>query len=639
MISKRSRVALFLATLGAGVGGLSSCLDRPVATGNPQNYNIFVDLTSQRSIDKIDLLFMIDNSKSMADKQEMLKLAVPQLLGRLLNPLCRNSNGDTAAPNGSACPAGFEREYQPVDDIHIGVISSSSGAPGTTACASSGVLHGNDAGHLVGRTRTRADGTPLDTYQGLGFLAWDPKGKKAAAGLPAGESDANRLIADFQELVVATREQGCGYEASLEAWYRFLIDPAPPARWVVENDVARPEGIDEELLEQRRQFLRPDSLVAIVMLSDENDCSLDFAGDGWLFAYNGENQPSGTWTMPRATQVCETDPNSPCCRPCGDEPNGPPKGCQPISGDPVCSVATRHDADSDPRNLRCFDQKRRFGVTRLYPVERYVEALRSPVIKDRNGHDHPNPLFTDLNTGGVASRTPDLVFLAGIVGVPWQDIATPDSMGPGSEQVLRYQDAEALVASAAWSNILGDPSRAVAPADPLMRESVESRQGTTPHSVVLAPPESPPMANPVNGHEYLPRAGDDLQYACIFPLQTPVTCEEPGCDCDSSSETLTPLCQQPSGDYGSTQLYGKAYPGLRHLEVLKGVGPSGIVASICPKLLPEADATSSPDPNVGYNPAVEAILQVIGTKLGGKCVPRALAPDKQTGSVPCAMSR
>ena len=34
------------------------------------------------------------------------------------------------------------------------------------------------------------------------------------------------------------------------------------------------DGIDSEPLEQRREFLRPYSLVAIVMLTDENECSV-----------------------------------------------------------------------------------------------------------------------------------------------------------------------------------------------------------------------------------------------------------------------------------------------------------------------------------------------------------------------------
>ena len=29
--------------------------------------------------------------------------------------------------------------------------------------------------------------------------------------------------------MAAAGENGCGYEASLEAWYRFLVDPEPPS--------------------------------------------------------------------------------------------------------------------------------------------------------------------------------------------------------------------------------------------------------------------------------------------------------------------------------------------------------------------------------------------------------------------------
>ena len=76
---------------------------QPVTTTDPKTSNIFVDMTTQRSIDKIDLLFMVDNSGSMLDKQAMLKLAVPQLLGRLINPMCKNGAGASAASNGGVC--------------------------------------------------------------------------------------------------------------------------------------------------------------------------------------------------------------------------------------------------------------------------------------------------------------------------------------------------------------------------------------------------------------------------------------------------------------------------------------------------------------------------------------------------------
>ena len=171
MFSQRIRATYLCVALSAGVGGVSSCLDRPVVPSDPVTSNQFVDLTTQRNVDKIDLLFMIDNSGSMSDKQEILKLAVPQLLGRLVSPLCHDAQGRSVTSEGGVCPEGFTLEYDPVDDIHIGVISSSLGTPNTTACAPELVEHADDAAHLIGLRRTAADGSPLNTYQGLGFLA------------------------------------------------------------------------------------------------------------------------------------------------------------------------------------------------------------------------------------------------------------------------------------------------------------------------------------------------------------------------------------------------------------------------------------------------------------------------------------
>src|SRR5512144_1995052 len=45
--------------------------------------------------DKIDLLFMIDNSISMSDKQAILRAAVPDLVNRLVNPICVDAQGNT----------------------------------------------------------------------------------------------------------------------------------------------------------------------------------------------------------------------------------------------------------------------------------------------------------------------------------------------------------------------------------------------------------------------------------------------------------------------------------------------------------------------------------------------------------------
>ncbi len=65
----------------------------------------------------------------------------------------------------------------------------------------------------------------IDSWNGSGFLAWDPSGTK---NTPPGEANLDRLTQDFRDQVKKAGEHGCGYEGSLEAWYRFLVDPEPP---------------------------------------------------------------------------------------------------------------------------------------------------------------------------------------------------------------------------------------------------------------------------------------------------------------------------------------------------------------------------------------------------------------------------
>ena len=67
-------------------------------------------------------------------------------------------------------------------------------------------------------------------------------------------------------------EFGCGYEMPLEAMNRFLVDPVPYQSLLQTNDGQMPVGIDQVVLDQRAAFLRPDSIVGVVLLSDENDC-------------------------------------------------------------------------------------------------------------------------------------------------------------------------------------------------------------------------------------------------------------------------------------------------------------------------------------------------------------------------------
>ena len=683
--SKRSAAARLVqagvATLAAAsaVAALATgCLDRNLCTTacEPKTSNVFVDQIVQTAVDKIDLLFMVDNSVSMADKQEILKDAVPVLVSRLVNPICVDGmgapTGETSA-NGT-CTKGAP-EFNPIGDIHIGIVSSSLGAHGGTVCATGAATDTlDDKGELIGARRPAPGGMAnptaalnfdiTRTWNSKGFLAWDPSGTR---NNPAGTKDAMVLQTAFQDMIVATGEHGCGYEASLEAWYRFLIDPEPPLAVTQSNGVTvrgsaltldpktkKPvldamgnptcTGCDTTLLAQRKAFLRPDSLVAVVMMSDENDCSIRDDSVGWFVGASAR--------MPRSTAACDANPNDPCCRSCAQKESAPPANCPALSADAVCKDVpagqqyVTWDALHDNLNLRCYNQHKRFGFDLLYETGRYVNGLKSTTLQLQSNPSVSvtNPLYDTTGTS-KAPRDPSLVFLAGIVGVPWQDIADDASLtGAG----LNYLTAKELVAKDRWGVLLGAPQGAmpgavpVPPSDPFMVESIDPRTGTNPVAMVATAPATStnPQASVINGHEYNLPNQDDLQYACIFKLKTPKTCMagDNACDCapDKMGATTaltaanSPLCQGGSGI--TNQVYAKAYPGARELQVLKDLGDNAIVASICPKVVNSANPGS--DPNYGYNPAVGAIIERLKEALKGKCLPRPIEINAQ-GQVLC----
>jgi hypothetical protein len=281
----------------------------------------------------------------------------------------------------------------------------------------------------------------------------------------------------------------------------------------------------------------------------------------------------------------------------------------------------------DSVNLRCFDQKRRFGIDFLYPIQRYVNALRSPSLcttsddlslsapcaarADGTPGEVKNPLFSDLSGAGGAVRDASMVYLLGIVGVPWQDLAaSKDAQGqPFPATELHYQSPADLASNGAWEKILGNDEPGggappIAPTDPHMRPSRDPRPG-------LPGPSATYMADPINGHEWNIVEGDDLEYACIFALPQTGACSDRNCDCyNLNPADNNPLCQTPGGTYEAVQHFAKAYPGLRELELAKSLGPNGIPASICARNLVTVDAQ-----DYGYGPAMDALGASVGKSI------------------------
>jgi hypothetical protein len=587
-------------------------------------------------IERVDLLVMVDNSASMGDKQEFLALALPDLAGGLL---------DLTTKNG------------PMRDMHIGVVTSSLGGGGAPdVCDPNAKItaseaptltkfsrHNDDKGHLINRTKPDVMNPPATGIEDpvsdalpANFLAWLPGGQPTPP-VPA-LSDRMKLLADFQTLVRGASEFGCGLEAQMESWYRFLAQPDPYDSIVLDTGqspaAAQLVGVDSVILQQRHDFLRPDSLLAIVVLTDEEDSWSDpmwLGGRGWITRAQN-NTYSTTGQLPRGTAACTNpvDPNNPTV-------TGP--------NDPACQWCAYKGTETDPNcatnkgllgpkedglNVRYTnDMKRRYGMDPQFPISRYVNALQSPSIPDRNGEHYTldnkfssiylgrancsNPIFssnlpTDPNgelckLGPRNGRTPDQIIFTIIGGVPWQ-LLTDNAGKPPADPGYASATFKPSLADADWQRILGkDPATYLDEGiDPHMIESIR------PRPALPCQGGAPANCDPFNGKEWdtsTSKVGIDLQYACVFTLPTPRDCSAPpqGATCDCGGSYAGPLCDPNPNDNGNLTLQarGKAYPTIRELRVAKALGDSGVVGSICSRTL------NPNSPDFGYRPVSRAL--------------------------------
>jgi hypothetical protein len=221
--------------------------------------------TPERPIDKIDLLFVVDNSNSMADKQAALKEQFPKLINLLTSG--QRSNGD---PNS----------FPPIRDLHVGVVSTDMGVPGVMGLSGCDP-NGGDDGRLQHTPKPGGDASCLTDYPA--FLSYS----EGVNNRP--DTDRQQFANDVQ-CIATLGSGGCGFEEQLEAPLKALwpsiytdakgnvVTPNPitflsttPAGQLGHGDV--PLALGGNL-----GFLRNDpaqglSLIAIILLTDEEDCS------------------------------------------------------------------------------------------------------------------------------------------------------------------------------------------------------------------------------------------------------------------------------------------------------------------------------------------------------------------------------
>jgi hypothetical protein len=259
--------------------GLGACLDPPVespTTTVQQETNVRVE---QAIKNKVDILFMVDDSPSMSPKQQELIKRFPQLI-KVLEDFGAKGN-----------PAWY----------HIGVVSSDLGS-GPTAPSPN--------------CKPGGKGAKLNTFNRCPMIVTNTDGSQQCSGTPVpcnlGTVDGNpanfinfnqldgsnnlpagKTLADTFGCIAATGDTGCGFEHQLEASYRALHDQIPENAGFFRN------GTDES------------ALLVVVLVTDEDDCSADPTTD--LFDVNKVGA-YGLDLSYRCTQygiICDEDPNQP----------------------------------------------------------------------------------------------------------------------------------------------------------------------------------------------------------------------------------------------------------------------------------------------------------------------------------------
>ncbi|HXU71812.1 MAG TPA: hypothetical protein VN947_20905 [Polyangia bacterium] len=206
---------------------LVACLSPPVAsprTTVTQETNV---RTQQDIKNKVDILFMVDNSSSM----DPMQLELRARFGDFLEPF-----SDLAAKGIYA-------------DLHIGVVTSDYGAgdAGGGGCDPS---PGGQRGLLQTLPSPNATNPPAGCMAPVGkpYIAYAFGPGAATTNLPNG-SDATALVNEFT-CMASVGAKGCGFEHQLESVYAALRNH-----------------------DENADFLRSDALLAVVFVTNEDDGS------------------------------------------------------------------------------------------------------------------------------------------------------------------------------------------------------------------------------------------------------------------------------------------------------------------------------------------------------------------------------
>jgi hypothetical protein len=293
---------------------LSACLEHPLKPIELQKDSIG-DVKVQLTVNKdVDILFVIDNSGSMGEEQANLAanfgsfievLEDPQVEANYRIGVTTTDNGNEWCPPGQTTPEGGKLVLSSCTSRLNDFVSQDGNDVQDLACSS--ICNLDEAQLEISPTATDVDPVPAPR-------PWleNIEGRK---NIPDGTSTVEAFQCFGPQGI-----NGCGFESQLEAMNLALV---------------RAQTVDEASY----GFLRSNAILAVVFVTDEEDCSYN---KDWseIFSADGNRV---FWSDPDAVS-----PSSAVCWNAGVECSGDPSNydtCEPVNKDVNGNVGV-DDADA-----------------------------------------------------------------------------------------------------------------------------------------------------------------------------------------------------------------------------------------------------------------------------------------------------
>ena len=262
--------------------GLFGCPGQELAPLDPCTVSQASTRVDQAGVSKVDLLFMVDNSGSMANKQLRLAKELP----RLVNVLTSGDRKFGTPPD----PTDTKRTFRAVTSLQLAVVTSSMGGlvdksdlpNGSTMALTDCVGLGSDGKFLnsidiavQGVTANRNEF--LNTAPGKVVLPPDPTCADFSSApiyqdYEAGQQPTADQVAQSFGCVSKVGVRGCPFEQQLESVWKSLApsNGKDPALHVFVDGNTGGHGDPDGA---NRGFIRDDAILAVVEVTDEEDCA------------------------------------------------------------------------------------------------------------------------------------------------------------------------------------------------------------------------------------------------------------------------------------------------------------------------------------------------------------------------------